>query len=528
MQTKPYSNYGLTFGCVIILFFITNLLSGKEIYKNSSLPNIVIIFADDLGYGDVSSLNPKAKTTTPAIDKLAENGLVFTEAHSSAAVCTPSRYGLLTGRYAWRKTEQINGPWGFLPPYIEPGRETLASMLKKKGYSTASIGKWHLGLGWQTKDGSGEVKIDRKTKHSNVDFSKPVSSGPNNYGFDYSFIHAGSLDMTPYLFLRDHYVVDTNMVNVTDFYPTRIDGIKDDWDAKKVSADDVYWGRGIWWRQGDMSNSFRLEDCLPTLVDEGVEYIEKQARKQESNPFFLYLSLTGPHTPWLPSEPFNGKNPMEYYGDFVADIDQVVSRVISTLKKLGMDKNTIVIFSSDNGAPWAQQDIERYRHNANQGRRGQKGDAWDGGHHIPLIISGPPEFVTKGVCKNLVSLTDLFATVAQLTGSDLSANTGEDSYPFVEVLKGNTETKIRNHMVHHSSKGMFAFRKNGWKLIDGLGSGGFTSPAFIKPKPGGPTGQLYHLQTDPKESDDVFGSNLERAKKLKEEMNLIIEKGGSR
>ena len=267
----------------------------QETIEENDLPNIVIIFADDMGYGDVSALNPDAKVSTPAIDQLAANGIRFTEAHASSSVCTPSRYGLLTGRYAFRRQEsERSDPWGYSSPYIEPGRQTLATILKKRGYTTACVGKWHLGLTWPTTDGHGNVKVlDQKTRRTNIEYEKPVLGGPNDYGFDYSFIHPASTDMPPYMFLRNTQVVDPEIVLTTDVYTSIDEETKLDWDSGKVDTNegDVYWGRGIWWRRGEISRSFRLEECLPMILDEGLSYIERQVTEHPSNPFFYIYHL---------------------------------------------------------------------------------------------------------------------------------------------------------------------------------------------------------------------------------------------
>jgi len=506
----------------------------KESGDKNDLPNIVIIFADDMGYGDVSALNPDAKVSTPAIDQLADNGIIFTNAHASGSVCTPSRYGLLTGRYAFRRQEsEGSAPWGYLPPFIESGRGTLATILKKKGYTTACIGKWHLGLTWPTSDGYGNVKVlNQKTRRTNIEYEKPVLGGPNDYGFDYSFIHPASTDMPPYMFLRNTQVVDPEIVLTTDVYTSISEKTKLDWDSNKVDTNegDVYWGRGVWWRRGEMSRSFRLEECLPRILDEGLSYIERQVTEHPTNPFFLYLSLTGPHTPWLPSKPFDEKSPMNYYSNFIMNIDNVVEQVTKTLKELGADENTIVIFSSDNGAPWPKEDIERYSHNSNQGRRGQKGDVWDGGHHIPLIISWPSNINPGNKYDHLVSLTDVFATFAELTDQDMSDESGEDSFSFFHVLEGKTDkiTRPESMMIHHSSGGLYGIRKNGWKFIDGLGSGGFTAPDRVQPLPGRPTGQLYNINDDPLESENLFQENKQIVNELKWKLDTIIKQGHSR
>jgi arylsulfatase A-like enzyme len=492
--------------------------------KAPEKPNVVIIFADDMGYGDVSYLNPHARTFTPHIDNLARKGVVFTNAHASASVCTPSRYGLLTGRYAWRSESAGSVVNGFGKPVIEEGRETMASLFKKEGYTTACIGKWHLGLDWQTKDGTDKAIFKDETGFSNVDYTKEVSNGPNHYGFDYSFIHPASLDMPPYLFLRDHKVIDPDMVLTSDIYPERLEDTEYFWDKKHTKEHDVYWDKMVWWRRGEISNSFRIENCLPEILEEGISFIERHASERPSEPFFMYLPLTGPHSPWMPTDEFKGKSSIDTYGDFIMNIDHVVGQVAETLKRLEMDDNTIIVFSSDNGAYWPQSEINLHQHDSHAGRRGQKGDVWEGGHRMPLIISWPSRVKNQIVYDQLVSLTDLFATFADLTGQKLQQNSGEDSFSFFHVLNGNTSKSTRPSMIHQSSGGLYSMRTGEWKYIDGLGSGGFTAPRKIDPIPGGPTGQLYQIQNDSLESNNLFLQHPNIVKKLQKELNKEIAK----
>ena len=486
-------------------------------------PNIIIILADDMGYGDVSYLNPEGRTNTPTIDNLAQKGVIFTNAHASASVCTPSRYGILTGRYAFRSDYGGKVVSGFGKPCIEQGRETMATLLKNAGYTTACIGKWHLGLNWQTKDGSDRAKIISKTGISNVDYSRRVSNGPNDYGFDYSFILPASLDMPPYMFLRNQLTIDPDVMLTSQKYPDRHSDTEYFWDKKYTGEHDVYWGKGVWWRHGEISKSFKVENCLSEILEDGISFIEKHVQEKPKVPFFLYLPLTGPHTPWMPTAQFKGKSPIGTYGDFIMDIDHVVNRVTETLKNLGIDNNTIIIFTSDNGAPWPQEEIDLQHHESNWSRRGQKGDVWDGGHRIPLIIYWPSHIQHQIVYDKLVSLTDLFATFADLTSQKLNKNSGEDSFSFLHVLNGNTSKITRYSMIHNSEVGMYSIRKNGWKFIDGLGSGGFTEPRKMDPVTGGPSGQLYQIESDSLESKNIFLQNPEMVNKLRKELNKQLE-----
>lgn len=506
---------------LVLLFFV--FIAGCATDSTESIkPNIVFIFADDMGYGDVSALNPKSRIKTPAIDALVNGGISFSDAHASASVCTPSRYGLLTGRYAFRSERAASGISGFTKSVIESERETVASVLKHAGYTTACIGKWHLGVNWKTKDGSAVANLDRQTGYSNVDYTQKVTGGPNDFGFDYSFIHPASLDIPPYVFLRNQQVVDPDMILATDVYSARQENTVFSWDKKHSDDLAVYWEKGVWWRQGEMSRSFKIEDCLSEILNEGLLFIENQAIEKPGNPFFLYLPLTGPHTPWMPTEPFKGKTGIGKYGDFVLNIDDVVKQIKAALVEKGIDDNTLLIFSSDNGAYWPEVEIELHNHDSNEGRRGQKGDVWDGGHRTPLIISWPAKIKQPGVYDQLVSLTDFFATILDITGQKKNENHGEDSYSFWHVLNGDFDKPVREKMVHHSSGNMYCIRSEGWKYIDGLGSGGFTAPSTYAPEPNGPTGQLYNLKDDPKEATNLFLQMPEKITELKQELEKSL------
>ncbi|MEX0987490.1 MAG: arylsulfatase [Bacteroidales bacterium] len=496
--------------------------------KPEELPNIIIIFADDMGYGDVSGLNPEAKTSTPAIDEMAESGLVFTEAHASASVCTPSRYGLLTGRYAFRNRVKGGNVGGFSSSVFEPERKTMAHLLKKAGYTTAAVGKWHLGFDWTTLNEDETPRMDNVSSYSNVDYSQPISFGPNHYGFDYSFIHPASLDIPPYLFLRDNRAIDDQMVLSSDVYPIRLETTEYSWDKKHTEEGDIYWGKGVWWRNGEMAESFRIERCLGDIVEDGTNFIEKHISEQKKNPFFLYLPLTGPHTPWVPEDQFKGKSSVDTYGDFILTIDNVVKVINDKVKQLGIAENTMVIFATDNGGYWPEEEINLQQHESNYGRRGQKGDIWDGGHHIPMVITWPAKISEPQQYDQLVSLTDLYATFADLTGQVMDNESGEDSFSFLHVLDGDLSSPVRNSMIHNTSRRFFAIREGDWKYIDMLGSGGFTHPSFIDIEPGMAEGQLYNIKSDPLESNNLFFEHPDIVTELKQKIIATKESGYSR
>jgi arylsulfatase A len=519
----PFSFFVKTVTFLLLTVFLLPQCQKEEKQKE---PNIVFIFADDMGYGDVSFNNPYARTSTPAIDKLITEGISFTDAHSAGSVCTPSRYGLLTGRYFFR-TPPKQDHWGYLSPYIEPERETIGDLMKKSGYTTACIGKWHLGLNWKRKDTTlAQIPEPGKLGYTNTDFSLPVSGGPNESGFDYSFILPASLDMPPYVFLEDQKVIDTSIILTADVYPNRLDSTVYVWDDKYTNENDIYWGRGVWWRNGEMSESFRIENCLDKIVDKGISFIEREAKNE--HPFFLYLPLTGPHTPWVPGPDFQGQTKLGTYGDFIAQIDHVVQRINTKLKEIGADKNTIIIFSSDNGGHWAEEDKQRYAHQSNWGARGQKGDAWEGGHHVPLVIKWPGRIKEGLIYDEIVSLTDFFATFAEMTGQKLKNNQAEDSFSFMSVLNGEIKPPVRDHVIYLSSARKLAIKKEKWKYIDCLGSGGFSQPSILQPLKNGPKGQLYNMKKDPLENNNLYLLEPEKVNELTKLLDETIKKGYSR
>ncbi len=432
-----------------------------------SLPNIVVILADDLGYGDLGCYNADSKIPTPHLDRLSEEGIRFTDAHAPSSVCTPTRYGLLTGRYCWRTSLKKGVLEGYDPLLIEPGRMTVASLLKRQGYATACIGKWHLGLG----------------KEKPTDYAKLLKPGPRAAGFDYFFGIPASLDMPPYVFVENERVVEPAS-------------------EQAVASEHRRRGGGGYWRAGAIAPGFKHGDVLPRLTEKAVAFVERQSA---ARPFFLYFPLNAPHTPWVPTAEFEGRSSAGYYGDFVMQTDASVGRVLAALEERGFKTNTLVIFTSDNGSHWPPGDITKWGHRANGELRGQKADIWEGGHRVPFLARWPGRIQPGTTSDQLVSLTDLLATAAAVTGASLPADAGEDSYNILPALLGEASPRpLRQAMVQHSFDGTFAIRLESWKLILGLGSRGFSQPRNVEPEPGGAAGQLYHLKTDIAESDNLY------------------------
>jgi arylsulfatase A-like enzyme len=470
-------------------------LSGAE-------PNIVVILADDLGYGDVRALNPGGKIATPHLDQLAAAGLAFTDAHSPSAVCTPTRYGLLTGRYCWRTRLQSGVLGGLSPPLIEPGRHTLASLLRKQGYHTACIGKWHLGLGWQVKPGAAvnPLGIESREQVGNVDYFRPFADGPLTHGFGYFFGIAASLDMVPYTFLRGTQVWRL---------PT------EDRDFAMMLGRDG--GRT---RKGPADPEFEAADVLPMLTKQAVTYIDRHASLKDGKPFLLYLPLASPHTPILPTKEWQGKSGLNPYADFVMQTDAAVGEVLAALEKHGLAENTLVIFTSDNGcSPQAKfPELRAKGHDPSAGFRGHKADIYEGGHRVPFLVRWPAK-VKPGKSDRLVCLTDVFRTCAEVAGATVPDSAGEDSISFASAW--TDQGPERTDVVHHSVNGSFAIRRGKWKLCLCPGSGGWSAPRPGKDDASKlPPVQLYDLAADPAEKVNRHAKHPE----VVAELTKLLEK----
>jgi len=461
--------------------------------NNNSRPNVVYILADDLGYGDVSCLNENSKLHTVNIDRIAQSGMIFTDAHSGSAVCTPTRYGILTGRYCWRSRKKHGVLSGYSPHLIEEDRMTAASMLKQVGYKTACIGKWHLGWDWQRKG----------PKPRDVDFRKPILNGPISNGFDYFFGFCGSLDMAPYVYVEnDHVTALPNRVTSND-------------DAK------------AFWREGPTGADFEHEQVLPKLTEKAVKYIGKQ---EKGNPFFLYFPLPAPHTPILPTKEFKGKSKTNEYGDFVLQVDDTVGQILDALKRKGLEDNTIVILTSDNGcSPRADFDeLEIFGHDPSYVFRGHKADIFEGGHRIPFIVQWPARIKPGGTCNDPVCLTDLIATIADVTNYKLPDNAGEDSVSILTDLLGSAKEPAREAIVHHSVNGSFSIRQGKWKLELCPGSGGWSDPKPADAKKNNlPKVQLYDLNRDISEQVNLQAEYPKVVEQLTTLLQSYIDRGRS-
>ncbi|UMB62040.1 arylsulfatase [Lutibacter sp. A80] len=496
---------------LIIICFISFLFNSCSSQKEGNIkehnnPNIIYILADDLGYGDIQSFNPEGKIPTPNIDKMAANGVMFTDAHTSSSVCTPTRYGILTGRYNWRSSLKSGVLGGYSKSLITPNRTTVADLLKTQGYTTAFIGKWHLGWDWQFNTETEVKQINSLHTIQDVNYKAPIKNGPSTHGFDYSFGFCGSLDMPPYVYVENDYAT---------MEPTKTTINKD--------------SKGFW-RQGPTSNDFVHETVLQDLTNKAINYIEEKSKADK--PFFLYFPLPAPHTPILPSEEFLGKSKTNAYGDFVMQVDDVVRQIRETLKKQGVSENTLLVFTSDNGcSPRADfKELEKVAHDPSYVFRGMKADIYEGGHHVPFVVEWPNKALKNSSSNQIICTTDFFATCADITGYQIKDSEAEDSYSMLSLITNNNTKDTREYTVHHSINGSFAIRQGDWKLCVSKGSAGWSypKPQEIKNKNLDlPEMQLFNLKDDIGETKNLMAEYPKKAAELKEALKKIILEGRS-
>ena len=448
--------------------FCLPAVSGK------GLPHILVILVDDMGYGDLKSYNPDSRIPTPHLDKLAQEGMRFTDAHAPGPLCHLSRYGLMTGRYPFRAN---TGAWRS-EPSIKAGQTTIASLLRGKGYRTAMVGKWHLGF---RENG----------------YDKPLPGGPVDVGFDTFFGIRASTDIPPYFYIRGNRAVSE---------PT----------GRIASNHSEGWSRiqGAFWRAGGISPDLQLEDVLPRFTEEALTVIDTHD-VSAGKPLFLYLAYPAPHTPWLPSAQYRGKSGAGMYGEFTAMVDGEIGRVLQAFETRKLARDTLVIFTSDNGPVWYEADVKRFAHDSSGGLRGMKADAWEGGHRMPFLLRWPGVVDAGSTTSHLVCFTDLLATFAEITDAPLPDHLSFDSESFLPILTDpDSPHPPRGPIVMKAGSGAMMIRDGDWKLIDQLGSGGFSTPKRVKPGPGDPTGQLYNLSTDPSEKSNLWHMHPELVSQL--------------
>ncbi len=486
---------------LVCLLLLSSVLPTRA--AEPTKPNVVYILADDLGYGDVGCYNPASKIPTPNIDRLAKEGVRFTDAHSPSAVCTPTRYALLTGRYAWRTRLQRNVIGPFSQPLIAEKQLTVPAMLRDHGYATACVGKWHLGWGWPKPADDGKR-----------DFTKPIPDGPTTRGFD-SYFGTDVPNYPPYCFIDNDRTVGIPSV------PAPV-------------------GKESFNIAGPMVPDWKLVDVLPGLEKRAVEVIGKAAKG--GKPFFLYVPLTSPHFPVVPSADFKGKGKVGEYGDFVTQTDAVVGKVLDALKAGGVADNTLVIFTSDNGPevagevkPGAYDRLKEFGHASMGDLRGVKRDAWEGGHRVPFIARWPGKVVAGTTCDETVCHVDLMATLAAVLGVKLPADAGVDSVNIMPALLGEKRKgPLREATVHHSGQGKFAVRLGDWVLIlapTGDDNGKQGEPLWFRTDrgytPHSEAGELFNLKADPTQKANLYATETVKVKELAALMEKYVTDGRS-
>jgi arylsulfatase A-like enzyme len=468
---------------------LTLLLSASA--AAAEKPNIVVILADDLGYGDISAYNEQSRIETQHIDQLAEQGTRFTDAHAPASWCTPTRYGLLTGRYPSR-SDRIR-QWR-QKPVIQEGRLTLPAMLKQAGYTTGMVGKWHLGF-----ENGDDFKYD-----------EPIRGGPVDRGFDYYYGIYTSLDFSPYFYIKNRQTVAA---------PTKT--------IEERRSEKPHWNniQGPFYRGGKIAPGFRIRGVLPRLREKAVGYIERQRRQQDDQPFFLYLALTAPHTPWLPLEEYQGESDVGMYGDFMLQVDSLVGDVTKTIERLGLAEDTLVIFTSDNGPLWYDKDVAKFGHDSAEPWRGMKGDAWEGGHRVPFIVRWPGHVPADAVSDQLLSFTDLMASFGELVGQPIPEGQAPDSQNVLPALLGETEGPLRQRMLLGDPNPPVSLRSGKWKYIPHRWSGGFTPRPSKQKLKQLPPAQLYNLEEDPGEQNNLYKERPEKVKEMKQQLKKLRQEG---
>lgn len=464
-------------------------------------PNVIYILADDMGYGDISALNENCGFQTPNLDMMCKEGITFTDAHATSAVCTPSRYGILTGRYNWRSRLKKGVIGGYSAHLINTGRTTLGNLFKRNGYQTIVIGKWHLGMDLPVTEDFMERDGHASSFDLNdgVDYDGIIKNAPTDYGFDYYFGIAASLDMPPYVYIEN---------NRFTAKP----------DHKCISE-----GGKKWFRPGPTAPDFVHDKVLDELADK----VKEQIEKNKENPFFIYFPMPAPHTPILPAKEFQGKSGVNEYGDFVLHCDSVIGRIIEKLKETGIYDNTIVVFTSDNGcSPMANfPEMAKKGHNPSYVFRGNKADIFEGGHRIPYIIQWPEKIRKGQICTRTVCLSDFMATMAEILEDTLAENEGEDSISNLSLWKNADAEEVRQYTIHQSIDGSLAIRSGEFKLEMCPGSGGWSSPKEQEITDDMPQIQLYKLSEDIGETKNVMDKYPEVVERLKKELIQAIQRG---
>ena len=491
------------FSLVATLVFVVSISSAAETLAKS--PNVLILYADDLGYGDLNIQNADSKIPTPNLDRLAREGMRFTDGHSSSGICTPSRYALLTGRHHWRDFHGIVNAFG--GSVFQPERLTMPEMFKEQGYTTACIGKWHLGWDWNAI----RKEKGRSIKPEAFDWSKSIPDGPLAHGFDHYFGDT-VINFPPYCWIEDDKVVE----------------------APDVMMDTSKWKpikEGRWeCRPGPMVSDWDPYECIPTLTKRGVEYIHAQAKTDQ--PFFLYFAFPSPHAPIIPNDKFDGKSQAGPYGDFVYETDDACGRLLKALADSGQTDNTIVIFTADNGPEkYAYARDEKFDHWSARPFRGLKRDIYEGGHHVPFLVRWPGVTKAGAVCDALVSQIDIMGTMAEMLDFDLPADAAEDSHNLLPLLNGEVDS-VRDTHVHNTFANSYAIRHGDWLLINaktGYHSGrnaAWESKRGYPPDDKQPV-ELYNLKEDVGQKHNLADKHPDKVEQLKALLAKIRQQGHS-
>ncbi len=468
--------------------------------QGAQRPNVVIIYADDMGYGDFGANNPKSKIPTPNLDRLAAEGMRFTDGHSSSGICTPSRFALLTGQHHWRRFHNIVDSFG--QPVFRPGDFTLANMFRSEGYNTAAIGKWHLGWDWNAvrKPGAPGPSKERPDRPEDYDWNRPIPGGPLDRGFDYYF-GDGTINFPPYCFVENDRVAEAPTV------------MMDTAALKEIPE-------GHWeFRGGPMVEGWDPYAVLPTLADKAEAWIQRQS---PGKPFFLYFALTSPHAPIIPNDEFRGRSKAGPYGDFVCETDAVAGRILDALAKGGFAENTLVVFSADNGPEgYAYDRAQKYGHWSSEPLRGLKRDLWEGGHRVPFVMRWPGTIKAGAVSDETVSQVDLAATFAGIIGYTLGPDEAIDSYDLLPVLSGERlEKPLRMATVQNTFQEKYALRQGDWLYIDaGCGGQKGWEPEWFLRERGyaeeNTPGLLFNLKDDLPQKKNLYSAYPEKVAAMK-------------
>ncbi len=517
-------NTHLQISIVVVIFFVVLACTSRSANNSNQellpvtveeKPNIIILYADDMGYGDLNIENPNSKIPTPNLEKLSKEGMRFTDGHSSSGICTPSRYALLTGRYHWRDFHGIVNAMG--ESVFKDNQYTMAQMLNENGYQTACIGKWHLGWDWEAIRNKSWTQQDslllwgRYLRYYDAlayDWTKAIPDGPLDHGFDYYF-GDGVINFPPYAFIENERVTETPTVAMRSPKGEPLEG---SWEV----------------RPGPALQDWDFFNVLPTLTKKAVAYIEK--RKKAKAPFFLYMAFPSPHAPIIPNEEFRGKSEAGAYGDFVYQTDWSSGQILNALDAIGATENTIVIFTADNGPErYAYDRILKYDHHSSAPFRGLKRDVYEGGHHVPFVVRWPKKIKRGSVSDQLISQVDLLKTLSNIIGAELPKGLAHDSHDFTAVWLGeNADNKIRKTTVQNTFKDKYALRAGDWLYINSKSGYHSTAPEWTWDhfgyKQSKDSLELFNLKTDISQKENLAQLMPEKIRDMQSQLEHVRQR----